>query len=121
MQVKIKDIDIEFNFSIGHITDIVQYKRFYEPHDKVTLTQYLSRIDNQDYAIDNLCDLIYYAHAIRSRNVGKQPVLTYADVAEWVLMNAGAVEHVIKSYTESLPQPQGQEVAKKKTVKSQKS
>lgn len=121
MQVKIKDIDIEFNFSIGHITDIVQYKRFYEPHDKVTLTQYLSRIDNQDYAIDNLCDLIYYAHAIRSRNVGKQPALTYADVAEWVLTNAGSVEHVIKSYTESLPQPNGQEVAKKKVVKKPKS
>lgn len=121
MQVKIKDIDIDFNFSIGHLSDIVQYKKFYEPHDRVTLTQYLSRIDNEDYSIDNLCDLIFYAHAIRSRNVGKQPSLTYAEVAEWVLMNAGSVQHVIKSYTESLPQPQNQEVAKKKEIKKLKS
>lgn len=122
MQVTIKGIDIEFNFSIGHLTEIVQYKKFYEPQDKVTLTQYLSRIDDENYSIDNLCDLIYYAHAIRCRNVGKVPQLVYSDVVEWVLMNTGQVEHVIKRYTESLPKPElKEEVTKKKTVKKPRS
>lgn len=117
MQITIKGIEIEFNFSIGALSDIVQYKKFYEPNDKVTLTQYLSRIDNSDYSIDNLCDLIYYAHAIKSRNVGKTPVLSYSDVAEWVLTNMNTVGHVINNYIESLPQPEVKEVTKKKEVK----
>lgn len=120
MQVTIKDIEVNFNFSIGQLTEIVQYKKFYEPHDKVTLTQYLSRIDNSDYSIDNLCDLIFYAHAIKYRNQGKQPVLTYSDVTEWVFMNLGEVSHVINHYTESLPKIEPAEV-KKKAVKKPKS
>lgn len=120
MLVTIKDVDIEFNFSIGAITEIVQYKKFYEPHDRVTLTQYLSRIDNSDYSIDNLCDLIYYAHAIKCRNVGKQPSITYSDVSEWIFTNLNQVSHVIHKYTESLPQMEEKEEVKKKTVKKAK-
>lgn len=121
MLVTIKGIDVEFNFSIGAITEIVQYKKFYEPHDRVTLTQYLSRIDNKDYSIDNLCDLIYYAHAIKCRNVGKQPQLTYGDVTEWVFTNVNQVSHVVNSYVESMPQPElKDDVTKKKTVKKAK-
>lgn len=122
MQVTIKDIDIEFNFSIGAITEIVQYKRFYEPHDKVTLTQYLSRIDNEDYSIDNLCDLIYYAHAIRQRNVGLQPKLSYSEVSEWLFSNLSTVEHVVNSFTASLPNTEVQaDGVQKKTLKKAKS
>lgn len=119
MQVNIKGIDIEFNFSIGAITEIVQYKKFYEPHDRVTLTQYLSRIDNEDYSIDNLCDMIFYAHAIKCRNVGKQPQISYADVSEWIFQNLNQVSHVINSYSESLPRPEDKSEVevKKKTVK----
>lgn len=116
MQVTIKDIEINFNFSIGSLTEIVQYKKFYEPHDKVTLTQYLSRVDNEDYLIDNLCDLIFYAHAIKYRNQGRQPVLTYSDVTEWVFMNLNTFQHVVNKYTDSLPKPEVKQdvVVKKK-------
>lgn len=115
MQVVIKDIEINFNFSIGSLTEIVQYKKFYEPHDKVTLTQYLSRVDNEDYSIDILCDLIFYAHAIRYRNTGRQPILTYSDVTEWVFTNLGKFEHIVNQYTDSLPKPEvKQEVVVKK-------
>lgn len=120
MQVIIKDIEINFNFSIGSITEIVQYKKFYEPHDRVTLTQYLSRIDDENYSIDNLCDLIYYAHAVKYRNSGKQPSLTYSDITEWVFANLGQVEHVVNSYTESLPKPDQKEAVKKKAVRKTK-
>lgn len=120
MQVIINDIEINFNFSIGHLTEIVQYKKFYEPHDRVTVTQYLSRIGNEDYAIDNLCDLIFYAHAIKCRNVGQMPKLAYSDVVEWVFTNLNQVEHVINNFTESLPKPDANEV-KKKVVKKVKS
>ena len=122
MQVTIKGIDVEFNFSIGSISDIVQYKKFYEPHDRVTLTQYLSRIDNEDYSIDNLCDMIFYAHAIKCRNVGKSPQITYSDVTEWIFQNLNQVSHVINHYSESLPKPEDkQEVeVKKKTVRKKK-
>lgn len=122
MQVTIKGIDIEFNFSIGALTEIVQYKKFYEPHDRVSLTQYLSRIGDEDYSLDNLCDLIYYAHAIKCRNVGKLPELTYGDVTEWVFMNLNQVNHVVNSYVESMPKPElKDEVTKKKIVKKAKS
>jgi hypothetical protein len=120
MQVTINGTEIEFNFSIRSINDIVQYKKFYEPQDRVTLTQYLSRIDDENYSIDNLCDMIYYAHAIKSRNVGKQPVINYADVLEWILSHMGDVQHILKNYTESLPQSEEGEAPakKKKTVRS---
>ena len=121
MQVTINAVDIEFNFSIRSINEIVQYKKFYEPQDRVTLTQYLSRIDDENYSVDNLCDMIYYAHAVKSRNVGKQPALAYSDVVEWVLMHIGEVQHILKNYTESLPQAQPTEEkapAKKKKLKS---
>jgi hypothetical protein len=121
MQVTINGVDIEFNFSIRSINEIVQYKKFYEPQDRVTLTQYLSRIDDENYSVDNLCDMIYYAHAVKFRNVGKQPVLVYSDVVEWVLMHMGEVQHILKNYTESLPQAQPSEEkapAKKKKLKS---
>jgi hypothetical protein len=119
MQVTINGIDIEFNFSIRSINEIVQYKKFYEPHDRVTLTQYLSRIDDENYSIDNLCDMIFYAHAVKFRNIGKQPVINYADVLEWILSHMGEVQHVLKNYTESLPQSDEAEAPakKKKTVR----
>jgi len=120
MQVNIKGIDIEFNYSLGTFSDIVQYKKFYEPRLKVTLTEYLHKIDDKNYSIDLLCDLIYYPHAIRCRNVGKSPVLTYSEVFEWVMGNLDQVGYVVNSMADSLPKIEEKEAVKKKTVTKKK-
>lgn len=120
MKVTINGIDIEFNFSIGTFSEIVQYKKFYEPMGKVTLTEYLSKVDDENYSIDLLCDLIYYPYAIKCRNVGRPPILTYTDVFTWVMTNLDSVQHVVKSFEESLPKAESIEEEKKKTVRKEK-
>jgi hypothetical protein len=120
MQVTIKGIDIEFNYSVKTFSDIVQYKKFYEPLGKVTLTEYLSKVDDENYSIDLLCDLIYYPHAIRCRNVGKAPILSYSDIFEWVMTNLDQVGHVVNSMVDSLPKVEEKEEVKKKVVRKSK-
>lgn len=122
MKVTINEVEIEFNYSLRTFNDIVQYKKFYEPMGKVTLTEYLSKVDDENYSIDLLCDLIFYPHAIYCRNVGKAPLLTYGDVFEWVMTNLESVKHVVNTFAESLPKPELKEdVTKKKTVRKAKS
>jgi hypothetical protein len=116
MQVTIKGIDIEFNYSLGTFSDIVQYKKFYEPQAKVTLTEYLSKVDDENYSIDLLCDLIFYPHAIRCRNTGRNPLLTYSEVFEWVMTNLDKVGYVVNSMVDALPKIEEKEAVKKKTV-----
>lgn len=121
MKITIKGIDIEYNYSLKTFNDIVQYKKFYEPQGKVTLTEYLMKVDDENYSVDLLCDLIFYPHAIYCRNVGKQPLLTYGDVFEWVMTNLESVGHVVNTFKESLPNAeQKEEVTKKKTVRKVK-
>lgn len=121
MQVTINGVDIQFNYSIGTFAEIVQYKKFYEPQGKVTLTEYLSKVDDENYSIDLLCDLIFYPHAIKCRNVGKAPLLTYTDVFTWVMTNLDSVQHVVQSFAESLPKAEPVEEVKKKTARKAKS
>lgn len=100
--------------------DIVDYKKRYEPHDKVTLTRYLQNVVSEDYGIDTVIDILFYPYAIKVKRQGLQPELTYRDVAVHVAKNPEIVEQVISDLVASLPEPESNPASKKKPSKTMK-
>jgi hypothetical protein len=110
MIVEINGIPLQADFSIGTFVDIVEYKNRYEPHDKVTLSKYLTMVTDEERSIDTVCDLLYYPYAVRQRKMGLAPVITWRDVAVHILTNTDLVGAILKDLADSLPEPE----AKKK-------
>jgi hypothetical protein len=119
MLLNINGVEVEVQFNIQAFVQIAQYKKFYEPKLNMTLTKYMLLVENPDYVFDLIADLIYYPHAIRSKNVGKKPELEYPQVAEWVLLNMDKLEELVRNVKQSIPQPEVSDTpVKKKVVKS---
>lgn len=116
MLVEIKGVNLRAEFSIETFVDIVEYKKRYEPHDKVTLTQYLQMVTDEERAIDTVCDLLYYPHAIKFRKQGLAPQLEWKDVAVFIATNQDVVQEIIRDLVDSLPEPEAE--TKKKPLKT---
>ena len=118
MLVEIKGISLKADFSVETFVDIVEYKKRYEPHDKVTLTQYLQMVTDDERSVDTVCELLYYPHAIKMRKLGMMPKIEYKDVAVHLIKNAGLVNEIIQDLVQSLPEPEQE--AKKKPSRTTK-
>ena len=117
MLIEIKGISLKAEFSIETIVDIVEHKKRYEPHDKVTLTKYLTMVTDEERAVDTVCDLLYYPHAVKMKSMGLMPQLTWKDVAVHIAKNPALVVEVIQDLMATLPEP---EETKKKPSKATK-
>jgi len=118
MLVNIKGVSLKPDYSIETFVDIVEYKKRYEPHDKVTLTQYLQKVTSEDYGIDTVVDILFYPYAMKVRKSGLIPELDYRDVAVHVAKNPNIVQEVIADLVATLPDPEEQ--PKKKPSKAMK-
>lgn len=118
MLIEVKEVALKASFTVETFVDIVEYKKRYEPHDKVTLTQYLNMVVDEDRAIDTVCDVLFYPHAIKMRKAGVKPLLEWRDVAVYLATNTKVVNEVIQDLIQSLPEPE--EKPKKKTSKTTK-
>lgn len=113
MVLDINGIKVDINFEIRIFSEIVSYMKFYEPHKKMTLTKYLNGLDDEDYIIDLIVDLIYYPYASKERKLGNQPAMTYDDVFVWVVSNADKIALISEQLKESMPQPEEVSTEKK--------
>lgn len=106
MVLEIKGYTCEISVSIGTFSEIVDYMRRYESHRKMSLTKYIDQIDEEDYRLDLVVDLVYYPHAIAERKKGLIPILTYADCFEFVVNNKTKVQEIFEMVQEALPKPE---------------
>jgi hypothetical protein len=118
MLITIKGVSLKPEYSIETFVDIVEYKKRYEPHDKVTLTQYLQKVTSEDYGIDTVIDILFYPYAMKARKMGIQPEIEYRDVAVHVAKNPDIVHEVISDLVATLPD--AEESSKKKPSKAMK-
>jgi hypothetical protein len=118
MLVEVKGISLKADFSMETFIDIVDYKKRYEPHDKISLTRYLQQVTDDNYAMDTVIDLLYYPYAMRVRKQGLLPDINYKDVALHIASNLNLVEEIIADLVASLPDVK--EEPKKKPSKTTK-
>jgi hypothetical protein len=102
MLININNIEIDVRFSVTHFCDVVDYKKRYE-NERVSVGKYLVQLQSEEGFIDSVLDGIFYSHAIPERQAGRQPKLTYADVAVWVMQNPEKMQEVAALFTESMP------------------
>jgi hypothetical protein len=117
MIVNIKGINLEASFSVETFVDIVEYKKRYEPHDKVSLTQYLQSVTDDSRYIDTVIDILYYPHAIKMRKLGLLPQLEWKDIAVHIATNEALAVDIINDLVSTLPEAEN---SKKKTSKTTK-
>ena len=104
MLININNIEIDVRFSIAHFCDVVDYKKRYE-NERVSVGKYLVQLQSEEGLIDSVLDALFYSHAIPERRAGRQPRLTYADVAMWVMQNPEKMQEVAALFAESMPAP----------------
>jgi hypothetical protein len=115
MIITVNGVNLKADFSIETFVDIVEYKKRYEPHDKVSLTQYLTMVTDDERAIDTVVDILYYPHAYKMRVQGLAPILSWKDVAVHIAKNPNLASEVIADLVNSLPEGEEKKVKKKTT------
>ena len=58
MIVSVKGIDLKADYSIRTFVNIVEYKKRYEPHNKISLTGYIQQATNEEYSLDTVVDIL---------------------------------------------------------------
>jgi hypothetical protein len=99
--VKIKDVNIEADFSIRLIADIARYQKFYEPQIAKSFQQWVFSLEDESEMLDTVVNLLFYKHAIEWRKKGMTPLLEWGEVAEWVLANQDEAQTVFKGFLDS--------------------
>jgi hypothetical protein len=117
MKIDINGIEVSLNFEIEIFSEIVRYMKFYEPQRKMSLTKYLNLLDDDDYIIDIICDLIYYPYAMSQKNKGLIVELNYDQVFGWLIKNTDKIKEFSTMLAESMPQPEEGKEVKKKTIR----
>jgi len=115
MIVSVKGIDLKADYSIRTLVNIVEYKKRYEPHNKISLTGYIQQATNEEYSLDTVVDILFYPYAINCKKIGVSPSLTYEDVAVHIIENPELVGKIVEDLLNSMDVKD--EGAKKKTVK----
>jgi len=85
MEIDINGNKIEIGFTIGSFSEVVTFMKFYEPEKRMTIAKYLELINDDDYVLDVVCDLIFYPYALKEKKKGLQPKIAYEDVFTWIL------------------------------------
>jgi hypothetical protein len=120
MKLEINGHSLELSFEIRVFSEIVSYMKFYEPHKNMTLTKYLNALDDEDYIIDLIVDLVFYPYASRERKQGKIPAMTYDDIFVWVVSNPEKIKEITENLKESMPQAETLSEQKKRPMKRAK-
>lgn len=115
MIVTINGINLEPQFNVETFVDIVEYKKRYEPHDKVSLTQYIGLVTSDDRYIDTVIDMLYYPHAIKMKKLGLNPQIDWKDIAVFIAKNVEVASEIIQDLIASMPEAEDGEVKKKKS------
>jgi len=106
MEIIINGVKIEIGFTIGSFSEVVTFMKFYEPEKRMTIAKYLGLINDDDYVLDVVCDLIYYPYALREKRKGTQPAIGYEDVFTCILSSPEKVKELSAMIAESMPKPE---------------
>jgi hypothetical protein len=118
MTVNVNGKAIEVSVTIGTFSDIVDYMRRYEPHRKMTLTKYIDLVEDPDYVLDLVVDLIFYPHAIAERRKGLLPLLSYGECFEFMVKEKDQVHAIMEMVKDAMPKPTEEEEVKEVKKKS---